>query len=188
MSKAKKGIPSLLSSSLSEMISGFFGAETGLCALARRVGLSSSAEVSSQVRFLPLDALVVSAVFSFRRTLQTKPAWWIRHGSQCLNFPLANLLQPGLLHWVGKEFSSISLYRTTIFCIGTLHLNSPEGHMHKICKNYPLKKCETGGELRQLELLPTPLQREVEPKSIGLGLNCFSLRLCATRSNKYIQT
>ena len=60
--------------------------------------------------------------------------------------------------------------------------------MHKICKNYPLKKCETGGELRQLELLPTPLQREVEPKSIGLGLNCFSLRLCATRSNKYIQT
>lgn len=67
-------------SSSSKMVSGVFGVNLELCALARRVGLSSCTEASSRARFLPLDALgvfTVSAVFSFRRPLQTKGSAWI---------------------------------------------------------------------------------------------------------------
>ena len=46
-------------------------------ALAQRVGLSSSADVSFQARFLPFNrsvAFTVSIVFSFRQLFRTKPA------------------------------------------------------------------------------------------------------------------
>lgn len=66
--------------------------EPGLCVLARREGLFSGAEVSSErVVFLWTHLLSSLSPLFF-------PPRHIPDGSQCLNFLLANLLQPCLLH------------------------------------------------------------------------------------------